>query len=227
MRSLIASISLLAAVLSAGEARAGSTVTVPVDVGVGPAAYLFTGPIADDQFPHYGLKISLEAVIDQELIRRNQRRIPASYRKMAGSMDEVRYKPSIFIPDALIISPKIKDTGIYGVTWNPLGVGVPLLKGPVRLRVGAGLLLTYAFIYSDNPEIPTTHFVRPGLDLGADLEIPFTKSFLISLGWSSGLYVPQKLGSFGLDMDAIDKSIWHVGQAYLQLHFRFPYSTKM
>jgi len=218
---------LAAAVLLAAPAVHAAKVKVPVDLGLGPAGYHFFGAVGDDQPVHYGLKISLEAVIDKELIKRNRSKIPASYRAMAGSMEEVRFSPSIFIPDALIISPKLEQTGIYGVTWRPVGLNVPLIKSGVRLTVGAALLLTYAFLYSDT--LPTTHFVRPGLDLGAELEIPITKSFLVSLGWSSGLYVPQKLGELGMGTlpDELDQTIWHAGQGFLQLHFRFPYETKI
>lgn len=226
MRSLPA-LAIAAALLLAAPGAQAAKVKVPVDLGLGPAAYHFFGAVGADQPLHYGLKISLEAVIDRELIKRNQRQIPANYRKMAASMDEVRFSPSVFIPDALFISPKLDDTGIYGVTWRPIGLGVPLISSGVRLSVGAALLLTYAFLYSDT--LPDTHFLRPGLDLGAELEIPFSKSFLVSLGWSSGLYVPQKLGEFGLGElpGELDQTIWHVGQAFLQLHFRFPYETNL
>jgi len=198
--------------------------TVPVDVGVGPAFYWIQGPVADDQPVHFGLKLSIAAVIDQETIRKNQRRIPAQYRKLAKSMDEVRYSPSLLIPDALIISPKIKNTGLYGITWRPVGLSVPLTKGAARLRLSSGLLLPYAFLHSAT--LPTTHFVRPGLDLLADLEIAVTKSFLVSFGWSSGLYIPQKLGGFGFTTK-LDETMWHLGQGFLMFHVRFPYSTSI
>ncbi len=238
MRTPLPLAAAAAAVSLLGAASAhAATEKVPIDLGLGPAAYHFFGAIGDDQPVHFGLKISLEAVIDQKMIRRNQRKVPANYRKMARGMDEVRYSPSVFIPDALIISPKYKDTGIYGITWRPLGLGLPLLTGKVRLSLGAGLLLTYAFIHTDldddlppgapAPSVRDTHFLRPGLDLGAELEIALTQSFLISLGWSSGLYVPQTLGSFGMDLTKLDESLWHVGQAFLQLHFRFPYAVKL
>jgi len=210
-------------------------ITVPVDVGVGPAAYVINGPVFDDQPIHTGLKLSVQAIIDQATIRAHQDRIPPSYRQQALRMREVRYTPSIFIPDTLIISPKIRNTGIYGVTWRPLSIGLPVIdEDSVRLRLAAGLLLTYAFLYSDLPEIPTTHFLRPGIDLGAELEIAITPSFLVSLGWSSGFYVPQGLGTFGLgafgerqDWDALRQTLWHFGQGFVKLHFRFPYTADL
>jgi hypothetical protein len=210
-------------------------ITVPVDVGVGPAAYVINGPIFDDQPIHTGLKISIQAIIDQATIKAHQDRIPPSFRQQALRMREVRYTPSIFIPDTLIISPKYRNTGIYGVTWRPISISVPLVDtDAVRLGLGAGLLLTYAFIYSDLPEIPTTHFLRPGIDLGAELEIAITPSCLVSLGWSSGFYVPQGLGTLGLgpfgdtrDWDGLRQTLWHFGQGFVKLHFRFPYSANL
>jgi hypothetical protein len=208
-------------------------ITVPVDVGVGPAAYLISGPVGDDQPLHAGLKLSVQAIIDQATMRAHQDRVPARYRAQALRMREVRYSPSLFIPDALIISPKIRNTGLYGVTWRPLSIGLPLVDaGPVRCGLSAGLLLTYAFLHSD--VLRTTHFIRPGIDLGAELEVALAPSFLVSLGWSSGFYVPQGLGTFGLgpfadeqSYGALKQTMWHFGQAFLQLHFRFPYTADL
>lgn len=215
---------LLLSTLLLPALAAAQRVTVPVDVGVGPAAFLFFGPVFEDQPIHTGLKISVDAVLDREWLKKNQRLIPKRYRKQAQSLDEIRISPSILIPDTLIISPKVRDTGMYGATWKPLSLGLPLSKSPVRLSVGAGLLLTYAYLYSDT--LADTHFLRPGAELGVDLELQFSKSFLVSVGWESALYVPQELGGLGLP-DRLRDGIFHVGQAYLQLHFRFPYTARL
>jgi hypothetical protein len=215
---------LLLSTLLLPALAAAQRVTVPVDVGVGPAAFLFFGPVFDDQPIHTGLKISVDAVLDREWLKKNQRLIPKRYRKQAQSLDEIRISPSILIPDTLIISPKVRDTGMYGATWKPLSLGLPLSSSPVRLSVGAGLLLTYAYLYSDT--LANTHFLRPGAELGVDLELQFSKRFLVSVGWESALYVPQELGGLGLP-DRLRDGIFHVGQAYLQLHFRFPYTTRL
>lgn len=215
---------LLSALLLPALATAARPVTVPVDVGVGPTALLFFGPIFEDQPIHTGVKISVDAVLDREWLRQNQRLIPKRYRKQAQRVDEIRISPSIFIPDTLIISPKVRNTGMYGVTWKPLGLGLPLSSSPVRLSVGGGLLLTYAYLHSDT--LADTHLLRPGAELGVDLELQFSKRFLVSVGWESALYVPQELGGLGLP-DRLRDGIFHVGQAYLQLHFRFPYSTRL
>lgn len=210
-------------------------VTVPVDVGVGPAGYLVSGPVADDQPLHAGLKVSIQAIIDQATIRAHQNRIPSRYRQQAMRMTEVRYSPSIFIPDALIISPRIRNTGIYGITWRPISIGLPLVDAsPVRLRLAAGLVLTYAYLYSDLPSLPTTHFVRPGIDAGAELEIAILPGFLMSCGWASGFYLPQGLGTLGMGpfgdsqgYAALKQTLWHFGQGFVKLHVRFPYTANL
>lgn len=200
--------------------------TVPVDVGVGPAFHMVTGPIGDDQLFHYGLKLEVRAIIDNATIRKHKNKIPKKYRKTALKIRELRVSPSIFIPDTLFISPKVDNVGMYGVVFRPLSLGLPLLHKPVRLHLGLGPLLTYAYIDDDRPEARgDTHFLRIGADLRADLEIPFSKSFLISIGWASQFYIPQELGAGVFDVGDLDNSIWHIGQAYVMLHFRFPYTT--
>ncbi|MFZ5470935.1 MAG: hypothetical protein ACOZIN_16025 [Myxococcota bacterium] len=216
-------------------AALAARVRVPVDVGVGPAAYYFFGPVADERWPvpHFGLKLNVEAVIDQNVIRENRRAIPPKYLKQAEKITELRVSPSLFIPDALILSPQTPytgGTGIYGITWRPLALTVPLFgrkpagswkKSRGALDFEAGLLLTYAFLHSET--LPTTHFLRPGIDLTLELELAASDSFLVSMGWASQLYVPQQLGSF--DVGQWNTGIFHVGQAFLQLHVRFPYET--
>ncbi|AEI65065.1 hypothetical protein [Corallococcus macrosporus] len=215
---------LLALALLLPTAASAQRFTVPVDVGVGPAAFAFFGPVFEDQPLHTGLKLSVEAVLDKDWLKKNQRRVPAKYRKYAQRLDEVRISPSLLIPDALILSPKLRDTGMYGATWKPLSLGLPLTSSPARLSLGAGLLLTYAYLYSDT--LPDTHFVRPGAEVGVDLELQLSKRFLVSLGWESAFYVPQELGGLGLPGRLRD-GIFHVGQAYLQLHLRFPYTARL
>jgi hypothetical protein len=208
---------------------AAQPVTVPVDVGVGPAGFLLTGRVAEDQPLHFGLKISVQAIIDQATMQRYQHRIPPRLRRRALQMKEVRYSPSLLIPDALILSPAIENTGVYGIGWRPFSVGAVLADGPAaRLRLAAGLLVTYAYIHSSLPEIPETHFLRPGIDLGIELELAPSQPFSVSAGWASGFYLPQALGSFAVTSSgSLSDVLWHIGQAWVKLHFRFPYTTTM
>ncbi|MGA9520890.1 MAG: hypothetical protein WBV82_05465 [Myxococcaceae bacterium] len=214
--------SLLVLLLASAPALAAGY-TVPIDVGIGPAAYVISGPVFADQPIHFGLKINVEAVIDQEWIRKNPRAVPKQYRRMANKITEARMS-HFLVPDSFFISPKVKNTGIYGVTWRPLGLNQSFGEGGAKFRLGAGLLLTYAFIHSDSEFVPTTHFIRPGLDLMAELEFIAAKTFGVSFGWASGFYIPQQLGTLGIG--PIDESVWHVGQAFLKVHFRFPYEVR-
>ncbi|MHB8878660.1 MAG: hypothetical protein ACYC8T_33590, partial [Myxococcaceae bacterium] len=129
---LLLKVSLLFLVLPGVSFAAKAT--VPIDIGVGPAAYWFFGPLTDNRgsLPHFGLKINVLAVIDQETLKANRDKIPSQYKKMAERMTEVRISPSIFIPESFIISPKtdsLGGTGVYGVTWRPISLGVPLVGG--------------------------------------------------------------------------------------------------
>lgn len=202
-------------------------VTVPVDVGVGPAGLLIPGPIFADQPLHSALVFSVAAVIDKKTIRKNKKRIPKQYRDMAAGMDEVRVSPSLFIPDMLIISPKWANTGMYGVSWKPLSLGVPFVTDPVRLSADLGLRLTYLFIHSDTLAEKPTHFIRPGLDAEISLEIPFSDTWLMSMGWSAQVYIPQKLGGKVWEVGPFDETIWQVNAPFVKLHYRFPYKVNL
>lgn len=213
------------------SARASKTVAVPVDLGIAPTFNFITGPVQSDQLFHTGLRFNLEAVIDNAMIRQNINRVPRSYRKRALKMTEFRMdvRPW-YVPQTLVISPKIgnSDTGIYGVGFSPLGIGLALTPSPVRLSVGASAVLKYMFIHSDTLESPT-HFLRPGVEVNADFEFPIVpKVFYLSLGWASQVYIPQKVGALPWEGTiSLDESIWHVGQAYLMAHIRFPYNKTM
>jgi hypothetical protein len=221
-----AHLALLSCLLLPGVAAAARNVTAPVDIAFGPSAFLFFGPVFQDQPIHTGLKISVEAVLDKEWLREHKNLFPAKQRGRVLSMNEVRYAPAILklIPDSLIISPRYRNTAMYGATWKPLGFGVGLSPDPVRLSLDAGLIVTYAYLSSE--KLASTHFLRPGAQLNADLEFQLSKTFLISIGWASSLYVPQRLGTF-TETKPLKESIFHVGQAYLLLHFRVPFTATM
>jgi hypothetical protein len=217
---------LLSGLSLAQPARA---VEVPVDVGVGPAATWWTGPLAQDQPAHWGLKLSVAAVLDRAFIARHQARVPARYRAMAARTNGARIGPSIFIPDALTISPKTGRTGMYGVTWRPIALSMPLARGATSLDLGVGALLTYTFIHSDAFAWQSMHFARPGLDLMLRWEVPIVADrLLVSIGWASQLYLPQNLGASVFEPVRLDQPmVWHVGQAFLQVHWRFPYEVAL
>ncbi len=207
--------------------RASGPVEIPIDIGIGPAIHMVTGPVQDEQTYHTGLKLSLAAVIDQALIKSQSHRIPAKYRKMASKVDEVRFRPGpvMLVPDTIYISPAQDGTSMYGANWRLIGVGIPLIKVP-RFSISTGLNLSYAYL-GGSDAIEKTHFLRPGLDLSAGLEIPLSKSVLISVGWSSFFYPPQEVGGDIMALGEMDQSIWHMGQGYLKLHFRIPYTVHL
>ena len=206
-------------------------VTVPIDIGVGPAAQIWTGPIAQDQLVHTGVSISAAAVLDQEFLKKNRKLIPKQYRRQITQMNEIRIG-HLLVPDTLIISPKVQNTGMYGITWRPITLSVPLVDKGIRIDASADLLFTYTYIYSDLESIGTTHFLRPGLGLTGAVEFPLGGRFRASLTWRSGLYVPQELGG-GVDQlgpieeGDLTQSIWHVGQGAIRLHYRFPFTTNL
>lgn len=206
--------------------KKSSSATVMVDVGVGPAGFLLSGPVADDQTLHPGLRLSVAAIIDRATVKKNAHRVPRKFRKQLAKMKgPLRIYPLWWLPRSLILSPKLDNTGIFGVNFRPIGIGLALSQEP-RLGVGVGLDLTYAYIDSDVLPSPT-HFLRPGLDITADIEFPITRTFLVSVGWSSAFYPPQELGGKVLEWGEVDRSVWHIGQVFLQFHFRFPYTVNL
>jgi hypothetical protein len=231
MHRRILNLCLSLVLLALSSTASAGRLTVPVDVGVGPAYYFGPGPLFDGTYGHFGLKISVAAILDKRTIKQNIKRVPPRYRQMARQMDEVRIGPSIFIPDALIISPKHGGTGMFGVTWRPIGMNVPLMEAPFKLTAGVGAILTYAFIYSDTMAASSTHFLRPGLDAGLRLEIPLSETVLISTGCFAQGYIPQQIGSLGLpdlsDPQVLNESIWLMVQSFLMLHVRFPYTVNL
>ncbi len=215
-------------------------VTVPADLGIGPEALWFPGPLLDNRgaLPHFALAFNLYAIIDQQTVKQNWDRIPPKYRGLAAGVTEAHVGPSIFIPQTLIISPKVAElggVGMYGATWAPLGL--TLLSNPPpdprewnksrgRYSLDANVLLTYLFIHSDFADIPPTHFLRPGLELKLTLLLSLSEKVLVSFGGGAQFYVPQVIGTF-LDVAPLEQSVWLAGFAFLKLHFRFPYEVAL
>ena len=199
-------------------------VEVPVNVGVGPAFFFITGDVQENHSPHTGLQLDVAAIIDKPTLKKAKGKIPKKYRKQVLRLNEVRVGV-LYIPDSLILSPGDGNkASVYGATWRPLSAGVPV--GP--LRFSAGALLTYAFMDGDAIG-GSTHFFRPGLDARVSFEAPLGDAFRVSAGWSSGLYVPQTLGGAfeTIDASGASNTVWHMGQAFAVLHYRFPYKTRL
>lgn len=201
-----------------------ATVELPLNIGVGPAAYVFSGPVYEDQAIHTGLRINPAVVLDREALAHARERMPWTLRSAVSRADEIQIR-FLYLPESLFISPKVDNTAVYGATWRPLGFAYSFIREP-RLSLGAGLLLTYAYIASSRFRSPT-HFLRPGVELKTELTIPVSESFLISLGWASGFYIPQRVGGPVLSVSHLERAVWHIGQGFLLLNIRIPYSATL
>jgi hypothetical protein len=204
-------------------------ITVPVDIGIGPAGHWISGVVGQDQLVHTGIRLSLVAIADHDLIMQHLDRVPKQYRGMAAQLDEYRYRPSILVPDTIILSPKVAHTGMYGATWRLLPIKLNLLpERTTRLDLDLSLLLTYTFLHSDTLPGGTMHFLRPGLDVGFEWTIPVLEdAFLVSLGYASQFYVPQAVGGPIFELPGDRPSIWHIAQVFLVLHWRVPYDVNL
>jgi hypothetical protein len=207
---------------------AGGDLEIPIDVGVGPVLLWGNPPLGLDQIAHFGLGFEAAAVIDPATLRRFEDQIPANLRKQARSLGQVRIRPwwLALVPELLVISPAFWNTGVYGAVWRPFGLGVTLLDEPVRVSADAAIDLAYFFIHSSTLPEPT-HFLRPGLNLRLNVEIPLTDSLRLATGWSSDFFVPQPLGRPPWEILPLDPALWHMGGPYLMLHVRFPYRMSL
>lgn len=189
-------------------------------------ANFITGSVGQDQTAHWGARLNIQAVLTREWLRENRACIPSKYRRYATG--EVRIKPIELnlIPREIVVSPDLEynTTGIYGIGWNLFGIGVAPIQKPFRFGFRLGLPVKYMYIHSDTLPSPT-HFLRPGLEASVELEIPFSKNFLMSVGWVSQLFPPQPVGGSIIEITGLQDSIWHIGQAFLKFHIRVPYET--
>lgn len=202
-------------------------ITVPVEVGVGPAGHIIFGGVQERQAVFYGARLNLEAIINKALIQENKKKVPKKYRKMAMKLNEVRLRPGplAYIPKTLYISPG--ENSMYGAMWDLLGLGTGF--GPLKLSADLQFLYAYLSLGAQEklPE-QSMHLLRPALGLTAHIPIMFTDSFGIDLGWRSTFMPPQEIGESPLSFSTdLDKTVWHIGQAYLAITFRIPYTTRM
>jgi hypothetical protein len=133
------------------------------------------------------------------------------------------------IPDTIYISPNSGGTSVYGANWSPIGLSIPVISGSDRFNAGlnAELVVTYAYISSDDENIGTNHFFRPGLGVGGGLMLNLFAGISITADWRSRFYPPQELGGSFLQLGDISQSVWHIGQASVELHYRFPFTTNI
>lgn len=217
-------------------------VVVPADLGIGPSAFWFFGPLTDNRgaVPHFALAFDLAAVIDRDWILDHPQHVPAQYRGMADKVTEVRIGPSFFIPSTLYVSPPIDPLGgaaMFGASWTPFGltflnVGQKSNRlwktQPVRFLIDAQLLITALGIFNTagDPRVPLTFFLRPGLQLKLTTLINLSEDLLLSISGGGQIYVPQRLGAF-IEFGPLNEAIFVTAFASLQFHFRFPYDAQL
>ena len=252
LRALLAVVCIVTLFASSAEAaprrkrpghrrKASSTpsgpLTVPVEVAVGPIALVPSPPLLGDQPVHAGLRIEIAAVVDQALIRAHSRQLPAWARGVAGSVDEVKVRPSYLalLPEELVISPQFNNTGMYGAIWRPFGVGVGLVDTPgFRVRAGAAVDAVALVVHSTTVGVAQdapagaqsiTLVLRPGLNATLAAEVPLAKDWLVSAGWASDFFVPQVIGRAPWEVFPIEDALFHLGGPYVMVHGRFPYTV--
>lgn len=214
-------------------ARAPSgPVEIPIEIAAGPVALIPSPPMFGDQPVFAGLQIQMAAVVDRELIRQHQREIPPWAKGVAGNLNEVRVRPwwLALVPELLVISPQVQNTGLYGAIWRPFGFGVTLVDNSVfRVKANAALDAVALVMHSTTlgggtvDKQSLTLVLRPGVNLAVAGELPLSKELLVSGGWSSDLFVPQALGRAPWQIGPLDDSLWHLGGPFLMVHYRFPY----
>lgn len=221
---------------------------IPINIGLGPAYYLIPEKIQEESTYHSGLSLHIKAVIDKTSIEKNKNKIPQKYHDAVSKVDEVKVG-FILIPDSIIISPRKRQHGLemYGASWRPLAINVPIKAGPAKLSFGTGMVFSYLFVNLGDYKIidaeekssasnnnaqtylnQVTHFIRPGIDLRLDLEIKFSPFFLTSIAWTSAYYIPQKIGGSVFELsNTKSQNLWRIHHGSLLFNVRFPYQVAL
>ncbi len=196
------------------------SLTVPVDVALGPA--LLTAN-ADAGLAHgfTAIELDVEAIVGPELLKKAKKKVPKRYRKYVPK-SEVRVRPSIFIPDLIVVSPARSDAPntMWALGWTPVAVNVPFVKQK-GLRLDASVGLTGVVGLAGVGEASAV-LARPGLRGLVELEAKVAPRTFVSLGYDARALVPQDL-----DGDGAGAATWLLGGPFAQLHYRFPYKVDM
>jgi hypothetical protein len=121
---------------------------------------------------------------------------------------------------------------MVGATWGLLGLNLPLTTGPVKVQLHGKLIVTAAQMTMPTSQDPgagsvATTFLRPGVNLGASVELPLHPRFLVKAGWDEALYVPQKLGGGIGDLGSGTDSVWLFGEPYVMAEVRIPFRVDL
>jgi len=212
-------------------AKAPAKLEIPIEVAAGPILLVPSPPAVFDQPAHFGLQLELAAVVTQDLIRKHKNQIPPWARGVAGNLREAKVRPLwlAIVPDTIVISPQLKDTGMYGAMWRPFGLGVPLIDTDAfRAGVGANIMAAALLVHSNVLGVGAgggqafTFVLRPGITLRATAEVPLGDTLAVHFGWSSDFFVPQPFGRTPWELAPLEDSLWHLGGPFLTLAYRFP-----
>jgi hypothetical protein len=171
------------------------------------------------------------------MIRANAGRLPPWARNAASSLTEVKVRPSYLalLPETLVISPQFNNTGMYGAIWRPIGFGLTLVDTPsFRVHANAALDAVALVVHSTTVGVSAgapagtqslTLVLRPGLNATVAAEVPLSKEWRVSAGWSSDFFVPQPIGRPPWEFEPFGDALFHLGGPYLMVHGRFPYTV--
>ncbi|NRA63975.1 MAG: hypothetical protein HRU19_05795 [Pseudobacteriovorax sp.] len=213
---------------------------IPLNIGVGPSFIQFDDQmLPNDEGAYYGLKLDLAAVINQDVIKRNQSKIPKKYRSRAKRLNEV-YIGHALIPDHLIVASNKSESQAYGIIWRPLSFAAPLRFGILSLRPSIGLNL--AAIYLDHSDLSNrinitredsteqvsrqTFFFRPGFDWQVSLRLKLASYLRLEAGMQRSYYIPQTYGKSLFSYPGDDESsLQTIDEVYAMIHVRIPYEV--
>lgn len=128
-----------------------------------------------------------------------------------------------FLPDNIFISP-LRDGAepdgngmdVYGLSIRLVSLGMHPAGRIGRFGFSVGLIGTYAAITTDEH----TDFLRPGVDVRADLELDWDGPWFVGVGWNSLFHIPQDWGTSPGGSRPGSPPLWHIGQAYLLFNIR-------
>ncbi len=199
-------------------------ITVDVNLGAGPHWMQANGVLGDAAPGYLAIPLDTYGVLDAKDLKKVRKRVPRKYRSMVPRK-EARVNPYGFIPQQLIFSPGVAGgPAMYGASWTPLTLTqdvVETRRFDVDLAVGA--TGTIAILPDDGVGELTTVFARPGLEVRLEATLQLSRHFLVSGGYDGRAYLPQGLGDRGFTTFVPgEDTLWYLGGAFAQLHYRFP-----
>ena len=215
------------------------TIEAPIELSIGPTAYWLAGREAKRRNTtlHTGLRLRVGRVITEREIRehRDEAGLPVSWHEQARFAGHVTLSVdpwSLLLPNEIIVSPSVIDeSAMYGASWRFFSLGYQLIPEPRRttMVVSAAPRLTVAQLTttpSRNEPSVATWFVRPGLDVEAEIRWRLADSIRLGLGYTQHFYPPQRLGGGVLEFGPFQETIWTIGQPWVVFHLRFPSSLR-